>query len=59
MGCQRENRGVSASECERKWNRMGAVGDKRRQKEGRGGESTVTKEVERKEAKSFQRVASI
>lgn len=60
-----ENRGVSASECERKWNRMGEVGDGRRQEGGAGGvgggggESTVTKEVRGKEAKSFRRGASV
>lgn len=64
---RRENRG--ASECERKWNRMGEVGDKRRQKRWEGGgvwegvrgrgERTVTKEVEGKEGKSFQRAASV
>lgn len=43
VGCQGENRGVSASECERKWNRMGEAGDGRRQEGGQGesGESEV------------------
>lgn len=43
----RENTGVSASECEGKWNRMGEVGDKRR----RGGRGEGEK--------SFQRAASV